>query len=56
MPYYELETEEKDFDYDYYMASPAESFYIEAIDKLRTKWNMLTQEEEELIMKISNRF
>jgi hypothetical protein len=52
MPYFEIETEEP----DYYVVSVAESFYVEAINKLKTKWNMLTQEEEELIIKIANRF
>lgn len=36
--------------------SPSESFYQEALDKLNGKWNMLTKEEEELILKIANRF
>ena len=54
MPYFEINTEEKEP--DYYAVSAAESFYVEAIDKLRDKWNMLTQEEEELIIKISSRF
>lgn len=52
MPYFEIKTEEP----DYYVVSAAESFYVEAIDKLRDKWNMLTQEEEELVLKIANRF
>ena len=44
----------KDFkDYNY---SVSESHFVEAIDKLRSKWNMLTKEEEEFILKIANRF
>jgi hypothetical protein len=54
MPYFEVDTEETDP--EYYVVSAAESFYVEAIDKIRTKWNMLTQEEEDFIIKISNRF
>lgn len=42
--------------YQYELFSPPESFYVKAIDKLKNKWNMLTQEEEELIIKIANRF
>lgn len=41
--------------YDEYYSVP-ESFYQQALDKLNGKWNMLTQEEEELIIKISSRF
>lgn len=41
---------------DYEVYSPSESFYQEALEKLNSKWNMLTQEEEELIIKIANRF
>lgn len=52
MPYFEIETEEP----DYYVVSAAEYFYIEAINKLKDKWNMLSQEEEDFIMKIANRF
>jgi hypothetical protein len=40
-------------DYNY---SVSEAHFVEAVDKLRSKWNMLTQEEEELIIKIANRF
>jgi hypothetical protein len=40
-------------DYNY---SVSESHFVEAIDKLRSKWNMLTKEEEEFILKIANRF
>ena len=36
--------------------SPTEAQFIEAIDKLRNKWNMLSQEEEQLILNIANRF
>lgn len=42
--------------YQYELLSPPESFYVMAINKLKDKWNMLTQEEEELIIKIANRF
>lgn len=52
MSYFEIETQEP----NYIFVSAAESFYIEAINKLKDKWNMLTQEEEELIIKIANRF
>ena len=41
---------------DYEVYSPSESFYQEALDKLNGKWNMLTKEEEELILKIASRF
>ncbi len=40
-------------DYNY---SVSEAHFVEAIDKLRNKWNMITSEEEELILKIANRF
>jgi hypothetical protein len=40
-------------DYDY---SVSEAHFVEAVDKLRNRWNMLTSEEEELILKIANRF
>jgi len=30
--------------------------YIKAISKLRDKWNRLSQEEEQTILKIANRF
>jgi hypothetical protein len=40
-------------DYNY---SVSESHFVEALDKLRSKWNMLTKEEEEFILKIANRF
>lgn len=36
--------------------SVPESMYQEALDKLNGKWNMLTKEEEELILKIASRF
>jgi hypothetical protein len=36
--------------------SPSESFYEDALDKLHGKWNMLSQEEEQLILNIANRF
>jgi len=35
---------------------PAESKFQNEILKLYDKWNMLTQEEEETILKIANRF
>ena len=41
---------------DYEVYNPSESVYQEALDKLNGKWNMLTKEEEELILKIANRF
>ena len=41
------------FSYDY---SVPESFFEEALRKLHGKWNMLTKEEEESIIKIANRF
>ena len=34
----------------------AESEFEDALDKLRGKWNVLSKEEEELIVKISKRF
>lgn len=34
----------------------AESFFNEALDKLKGKWNMLTEEEEQIIINISKRF
>lgn len=34
----------------------AESMYEEALDKLHGNWNMLSSDEEELIIKISKRF
>ena len=43
-------------DYKYELLSVPESFYIDAIDKIKGKWNMLTQEEEEIILKIASRF
>jgi len=36
--------------------SVSESFFNEALDKLRGKWNMLTEEEETIIINISKRF
>lgn len=36
--------------------SVGETFYVEAIEKLADKYHMLTQEEEELIIKLSKRF
>ena len=41
---------------DYEVYSPSESVYQEALDKLNGKWNMLTKEEEEIILKIASRF
>ena len=43
-------------DYKYELLSVSESFYIDAIDKIKGRWNMLTQEEEEIILKIASRF
>ena len=43
-------------DYKYELLSVPESFYIDAIDKIKGRWNMLTQEEEEIILKIASRF
>ena len=43
-------------DYKYELLSVPESFYIDAIDKIKGKWNMLTQEEEEIILKIASLF
>jgi len=40
-------------DYNY---SISEAHFVEAVDKLRSRWNMLTSEEEETILKIVNRF
>lgn len=36
-------------------SNPSEYFYNEAIDKLSGRWNMLTREEEDTILKIANR-
>lgn len=36
--------------------SVGESFFNEALDKLKGKWNMLTEEEEQIIINISKRF
>jgi hypothetical protein len=36
--------------------SVPESMYVQAIDKLREKWNSLTSEEEQSILKIASRF
>lgn len=36
--------------------SVAESEFIEALDKIYTKWNVLSTEETELIINISKRF
>lgn len=36
--------------------SAPESMYEEALQKLNGKWNMLTREEEEIILKIASRF
>lgn len=43
-------------DYKYELLSVPEFFYIDAIDKIKGRWNMLTQEEEEIILKIASRF
>jgi len=34
----------------------AESFFNDALAKLRDKWNMLSEDEEQTIIKIANRF
>jgi hypothetical protein len=34
----------------------AESIFNEALDKIKGKWNMLTEEEETIIINISKRF
>ena len=34
----------------------AEAPFVEALDKLKGKYNMLTAEEEQIIIKIANRF
>jgi hypothetical protein len=34
----------------------AESIFNEALDKIKGKWNMLTEEEEQIIINISKRF
>jgi hypothetical protein len=39
-----------------YNYSVSESLFEEALQKLHGKWNMLTKEEEEAIIKIANRF
>jgi hypothetical protein len=36
--------------------SVSESFFEESLNKLRGKWNSLTQEEESLILSIAKRF
>lgn len=36
--------------------SVTEAQFVEALDKLMNKWNMLSQEEEQLILNIANRF
>lgn len=40
----------------YTLLSATESQFEEALNKLHSKWNMLTQEEEQAILKIANRF
>lgn len=47
-------SEKAKLSYDCYSA--AEAYFEEALEKLKGKWNMLTQEEEEIILKIANRF
>jgi hypothetical protein len=49
-----ISKEAKDNVYDSYNVSEAQ--YQEALKKLRGRWNMLTKEEEETILKIANRF
>jgi hypothetical protein len=39
-----------------YDQSVPESMYVQAIDKLKEKWNSLTSEEEQSILKIASRF
>jgi hypothetical protein len=34
----------------------AEAPFVEALTKLRDKWNMLSEDEEQIIIKIANRF
>jgi len=41
---------------DYELYSVPEKDYQDALNKLQGKWNMLTKEEEELILKIASRF
>ena len=36
--------------------SASESLYMEALDKLYTKWNMLSKFEEETILNLAKRF
>lgn len=40
----------------YASLSATESEFEEALNKLHGKWNMLTQEEEQAILKIASRF
>lgn len=40
----------------YTLLSATESQFEEALNKLHNKWNMLTQEEEQAILKIASRF
>jgi len=51
--YLKKDCREDSKDYNY---SVSEAHFVEAVDKLRSKWNMLTKEEEEFIVKIANRF
>lgn len=39
-----------------YNYSISEANFEESLDRLRGKWNMLTSEEEQLIIKIASRF
>ena len=41
---------------DYELYNVPEKQYQEALDKLSGKWNMLTSEEEQLILNIAKRF
>lgn len=34
----------------------AEASFVEALAKLKDKWNMLSEDEEQIIIKIANRF
>jgi hypothetical protein len=47
--------EDKNDKNDYAHSAP-EAIFEEALSKLRGKWNMLSSEEEQMIIKISTRF
>ena len=40
-------------DYNY---SATEAMFVDSIDKIRNKWNMLTKEEEEFILNLAKKF